>query len=86
MKYIESIEKSLTSECHKLCFSKKKFLLDFECVSTCYHKYLYAINEIKNLVETEGRLHGSTYVAQSLGEEKRDRFVEEVFPLGGHPL
>ena len=85
LKHIENIEKSLTSECFKVCFNKKKYKIDFECVSTCYHKYLFTINEIKKIVEEEGRLFHSDYVANSLGSEKRDRFKEDVFPIGGHP-
>jgi hypothetical protein len=54
-------------------------------VSTCYNKYLYSINEIQKIVEDEGRKYHSDFVAQSLGEVKKDRFIEEVFPLGGHP-
>lgn len=36
-------------------------------------------------MEDEGRKYHSDYVAWSLGPEKRDRFKEEIFPLGGHP-
>jgi hypothetical protein len=75
----------MTSECFNLCFSKKKFIVDFECVSTCYNKYIYTVNAIKKIIEDEGRLCYSDYVTASLGAEKRDRFKDEVFPIGGHP-
>lgn len=42
-------------------------MIDFECVSTCYHKYLFAIKEIKNIIEEEGRNYHSDYVSASLG-------------------
>lgn len=86
MRHIENVEKSLTSECFSYCFNKKKLIIDFNCVSICYHKYLFAINEIKKIVEEEGRLFHSDYVAESMGEVKRDRFKDEIFPIGGHPL
>lgn len=60
--------------------------MDFQCVSTCYHKYLFTINEIKKIVEEEGRTYYSDFVSNSMGEEKRDRFKDEVFPHGGHPV
>lgn len=61
-------------------------MIDFECVSTFYNKYIFAIGEIRKIVEDEGRLNHSNFVAQSLGEVKKDRFMDEAFPIGGHPV
>ena len=33
----------------------------------------------------EGRLNQSEFIAKSVGLEERDRFLENVFPVGGHP-
>jgi hypothetical protein len=79
------VEKEMTQLCFTQCFNKKKFVIDFDCVSICYHKYLFSINTIKSIVEDEGRKYHSDYVGESLGREKRDRFLEDIFPLGGHP-
>ena len=59
-------------------------MLDFECVSICYHKYIFAAQTISNLIEDDGRKYASEYVLHSLGDEKRDRFKDNVFPIGGH--
>ena len=40
---------------------------------------------IHESVTTQGRITQSDYVVNSMGAEKRDRFLEHVFPLGGHP-
>ena len=73
----------MTQACFDQCFSQKKFLLDFNCISTCYHKYLYAANHIQKLIVTEGQECRSDFVVTVFGSEKRDRFKEEIFPLGG---
>ena len=83
VKHIEATQKDLTLVCFDQCFSKKKFLLDFECITTCYHKYLFAANHISKLVQAEGRACKSEFVVQAVGPEERDRFKEEIFPLGG---
>ena len=44
------------------------------------------MNKIKNIVESEGRKYQSDFVVHSIGPEVIDRFKEEIFPLGGHPL
>lgn len=85
LRHIENVEKAMTSYCFGHCFNKKKFIMDFDCVSTCYHKYLFSIKTIYESVEKQGREQFSDYVGQSLGEQPRDRFLEDVFPLGGHP-
>lgn len=79
LRHIENIEKEMSSYCFGHCFNKKKFVVDFECVSTCYHKFLFSIKTIYETVEDEGRKYHSEYVTQSLGEEKRDRFKDHVF-------
>ncbi len=60
-------------------------VVDFEKVSTCYNKYLFALKTVYQTIESEGRTHNSEYVGYSLGKEKRDRFKDSIFPLGGHP-
>ncbi len=79
----------MTGYCFEQCFNKGKargkFVLDFECVSSCYHKYLHAMKTVNASVIKEGRQNYSEYVAKSMGEEPRDRFLEHVFPIGGHP-
>ena len=62
LKHIENIEKSMTAYCFQHCFHKKKLVVDFECVSTCYHKYLFSIKTIYETVEDYGREVGSEYV------------------------
>lgn len=86
MRHIDNVEKAMTLDCFNYCFNKKKLIVDFECVSTCYNKYLFTINEIQRIVRDEGRLYYSDYVGAALGYEKRDRFKDEVFPIGGHQL
>lgn len=86
LRHIENVEKAITSTCFEYCFSKKKLKIDFDCTSTCYNKYLHSLQKIKEIVESEGRAYHSDFVSQSLGGEKRDRFLEEIFPLGGHPM
>ena len=76
----------MTSICFDYCFNKSKFKIDFECVSTCYNKYLFSMKKIRSVVEDDGRKYYSEHVKNSLGEEKRNRFMDEVFPLGGHPI
>ena len=44
------------------------------------------MQELKVLLEERGRLYKSDFVAMSLGEFKRDRFSDVVYPLGGHPM
>ncbi len=44
------------------------------------------MNKVKDIVESEGRKYHSDFVAHSVGAEPRDRFKDEIFPLGGHPL
>ena len=83
VKHIEAAQKDVTHMCFDQCFSHKKFLLDFNCISTCYHKYLFAANHIQKLLVEEGRECRSDFVCQSYGPEPRDRFKEEIFPLGG---
>ena len=46
VKHIEATQKDLTAICFDECFSDKKLILDFQCISNCYHKYLYAANHI----------------------------------------
>jgi hypothetical protein len=43
------------------------------------------MNEVKKIVEDEGRINYSDYVINSLGLVKRDRFKDVAFPIGGHP-
>ena len=83
------MEKALTAYCFEHCFNKGKakgkLILDFECVSTFYHKYLHSIKTVNEALVDEGRVYFSEYVTNSVGAEKRDRFMEETFPIGGHP-
>ena len=78
----------MTKYCFGHCFntgkSRGKFVLDFECVSTCYHKYLHSIKTIHETVIEEGRLYSSDFVLKSVGAEERDRFKDHVFLPGGH--
>ena len=83
VKHIETAQKDVTQICFDQCFSHKKFILDFNCISTCYHKYLYAANHIQKLVVTEGRECRSDFVVQAFSAEPKDRFKEEIFPFGG---
>ena len=83
IKHIESTQKDLTQMCFNECFSHKNFLLDFQCVSNCYHKYLFAANHISKLLIEDGREVHSEFVVQATGAEPRDRFRDEIFPLGG---
>ena len=43
LRHIESVEKAMTQVCFNSCFNRKKFVMDVECVSTCYHKYLFSV-------------------------------------------
>lgn len=78
------MQKELTSICFETCFKPKKFTVDYACVEPCYTKYLYAINHIRDVLIEDGREVHSDFVAQAVGKAKRDRFVEEIFPTGGH--
>ena len=60
-------------------------VVDFECVSSCYHKYLYSVKTINEALTEEGRLYYSEYISNAQGAEQKDRFKDHVFPLGGHP-
>ena len=62
VKHIEAAQKDVSAVCFDLCFSNKKFILDFTCVSNCYHKYLFAANHIQKLVVQEGRECRSDFV------------------------
>eukprot|EP00347_Sterkiella_histriomuscorum_P011471 403372329 len=75
----------MTAFCFDLCFQKKKYILDFECVSTCYNKYLFASKEIYESVIQEGRRCKSEYIQHSVTLTEKDRFKDHVFPIGGHP-
>lgn len=55
LRHIENVEKAMTSYCFQNCFNRKKYIMDFDCVSTCYHKYLFSIKTIYEAVETQGR-------------------------------
>ena len=46
VKHIESVQKDVTQICFDECFKTKNFMLDFQCISNCYHKYLVATNHI----------------------------------------
>ena len=61
-------------------------MVDFECVSRCYHKYIYSANYINAVVRDLGRENHSDFVIQAHGKEKRDRFREEIFPDGGQDM
>lgn len=55
-------------------------------MSVCYHKYIYAANQIREILIREGRDCKSDFVLHSVGHHDKDRVVEEIFPLGGHPM
>ena len=86
LRHIDSIEKQMTSYCFSHCFSNKNFVVDLECVPTCYDKYLFSIKTIYETLEEEGKKYKSDFAMETFGEEKRDRFKELVFPLGGIPM
>ena len=83
VKHIDATRKDMTQICFEECFSQKKFVLDFNCITTCYHKYIYAANHIQKLLIEEGRACSSEFVTNAVGAEPRDRFREEIFPTGG---
>ena len=89
LRHIEGVEKAMTQYCFGQCFNKakakNKLVLDFECVSTCYHKYLHSMKTIYETVIDEGRVNKSEFIQKSVGLEKPDRFLDHVFPVGGHP-
>lgn len=58
--------------------------MDRDCVQTCYQKCLFAMNHVNQQVVLQGRAAKSDFVTQAAGEKDKDRFVEEIFPLGGH--
>ena len=74
----------VTAMCFDTCFKTKNMQVDMDCVQTCYQKYLFAINYIREVVEKEGRSLKSDFVINAVGEKPIDRFENEVFPLGGH--
>ena len=84
MKYIESVQKEITAQCFEACFMTKKMTMDRPCVENCYQKFLFSINHVADEVTTLGREVRSDFVAQAVGAAPRDRFVEEIFPIGGH--
>ncbi|CDW88737.1 UNKNOWN [Stylonychia lemnae] len=86
LKYIEQVEKHMTTFCFNTCFNKKKYVLDFECVSTCYNKYLFAQKTIFETIVEQGRIVQSDYVVNSEGAYARDRFFDAAFPIGGHEM
>ena len=47
VKHIESTQKEMTALCFDACFSTKKFTVDKKCMTTCYDKYVFAANHIK---------------------------------------
>ena len=84
VKHIESVQKEITSVCFEACFRPKKFSVDLGCVQTCYQKYLFSLNHVSKLLIEEGRHLHSDFVRQAVGAEPRDRFIDEIFPEGGH--
>ena len=44
------------------------------------------MNKVRDIVEAEGRKYHSDFVVHSVGAEPRDRFKDDIFPIGGHPL
>ena len=60
-------------------------MLDFDCVQVSYQKYLNSMKTLNEAVVDVGRANHSEYILQSVGSEPRDRFLDHVFPVGGHP-
>ena len=85
VKHIEATQKQVTSICFDACFNTKKLKVDFEkCVPTCYQKYLFSVNLVRENLEARGREVKSQFVIEAVGHETRDRFKDEIFPPGGH--
>ena len=88
VKHIESSQKELTSICFDACFNTKKFVVDKKCMTTCYDKYVFAANHIRNELETQGRECRSDFISSSIGLDDpksifHDRFARHIFPIGG---
>ena len=81
-KSIEMIEKKMTGVCFEACFRKRNMKLDFSCVTNCYHKFLFGINELNNVTRAVGREVYSEHVLKSHGEYF-DPLYDEVFKVGG---
>ncbi len=76
------MQKELTAACFDACFTKK-FAVDETCVKTCYDKYLISLNLVYKSVVQLGRATKSDYVVTAVGAEPKDRFEDEIFPIGG---
>lgn len=79
------MQKELTAACFDACFTKK-FAVDETCVKTCYDKYLFSLNLVYKTVVDQGRTMHSDYVVKAVGEFARDRFEDEIFPVGGRAM
>ena len=85
VKHIEGAQKELTSLCFDACFSTKKFVVDKQCMTTCYDKYIFAANHVRKELEEQGRECRSDFIGQSIGLEDprsvfHDRFSKTIFP------
>ena len=83
VKHLEAVQKDVTFVCFDNCFSRKNYKMDDACVQTCYQKYVHSLNHVHSKLIKDGRALHSEFVCQAVGPVPQDRFLDDIFPLGG---
>lgn len=75
----------MTRKCHKKCFNKDEtntFNLNSKCVSSCYHKYINVISQLRKLALTKGDKAESEFITSAFST-KEDPLMNLLWSRGG---